>query len=73
MSKSDQALISAVRRLLIELKDVDPQIREDAAKWLKEGLEGKLSEGGQAFVDDLCELLTTGEPNNITKYLGLTS
>jgi|GEM_PF-3997367 len=73
MSKSDQALISAVRRLLIELKDVDPQIREDTAKWLKEGLEGKLSEGGQAFVDDLCELLIAGEPNDVAKYLGLIS
>lgn len=71
MSKSDQALISAVRRLLIQLKDVHPQIREDTAKWLKEGLEGKLSEGGQAFVDDLCELIIAGELNDVAKHLEL--
>lgn len=71
MIESDELLGQAVRQFLSILKNADQQKREGAAKWLQEGLEGKLSEGGQAFVDDLCELIIAGELNDLAKHLEL--
>ncbi|EPH96469.1 hypothetical protein D922_00865 [Enterococcus faecalis 06-MB-DW-09] len=71
MTESDELLGQAVSQFLSVLKNADQQKREGAAKWLKEGLEGELSEGGQNFIDDLCELILTGEPNDVSKFLEL--
>lgn len=71
MTESDELLGQAVSQFLSVLKNADQQKREGAAKWLKEGLEGELSEGGQNFIDDLCELIIAGELNDVAKHLAL--
>lgn len=71
MTESDELLEQAVRQFLSVLKNADQQKREGAAKWLKEGLKGKIEPGGQTFIDDLCELIIAGELNDVAKHLEL--
>ncbi|MFP8917789.1 hypothetical protein ACLI5Y_13350 [Enterococcus innesii] len=73
MSKSNEALKITARRFLVEFKDADQQTKEELTDYIQMRLSGKLSPGGKRFIEELFELLLTGEPNDVAKYLGLIS
>lgn len=73
MCESDKSLRCSLIAFLAEFENADQETKEAEVKIIKEGLEGKLSDGGQAFIDDLCKLILTGEPNDVSKFLGLIS
>lgn len=73
MSDADKKFRNEMIAFIAQLESADQPTKEYAANHLKNGLEGMLSEGGQNFIDDLCELILTGEPNDVAKFLGLTS
>jgi len=69
MSKSNEELKITVRRFLVEFKDADQQTKEELTEYIQMRLAGKLSPRGKRFIEELCELLLTGEPNDVKKYL----
>jgi len=73
MSDADKKFRNEMIAFIAQLESADQPTKEYAANHLKNGLEGKLTGDAQAFVDDLCELILTGEPNDVAKYLGLVS